>query len=335
VPQPDHLTITVPITPKVYGHGESVDDPVEDFMKKLGQHFKDGPANTEYVTGKFFPNYGWRDAILRVGSRSSSIRFEYLKSKKDGTRLRIELNPRKLGPSGFKKLSKILDDGKGPFNLTEMINAARLTRLDIAVDIVGVQVSEVLVWHKAQGKRSIYMGADGLMETLYVHRRLITKKQDHSQGVSPKKLSHSRQPAGKPLVRIYDRVRERAALLKSGPFGPAPVTRVELVIDKFHPNWAPLAKLPALSDRFSTLRVGFRDSQVAMPGSLWQRFAGIRRTMPHNATVALTGLVGDEAEYAAAALVPSADMISPGENWQGWAQGMKATGLLSFVQVSV
>lgn len=327
VPQPDRLTLVIPVSEKIYKKGIPSSVAVPDFLHKFGLYLKEEPFNAHHVKSYFHPDSGWRFVTLTMGKRGSFVRFDFLNDKKYGRRLRIELNPRKLGPAGFAQLANVLGGPNAPLDLPQTIKQARVTRLDIAVDIVGVEVGEVLVRHKDQGKRSHYVGTDGVLETLFVHRKLKSKQPKVDQYGFPKKLSHGKKPAGKVLLRIYDRVRERVALLRPPPFGPAPVVRVELTLDRFV-KWAPFPKLGAMDDPFQKVRVGFRDTQVKSPSSRWQQYIGLRRTMGLDAASALLDLQSlATIKFELAKQVPEADLVAPETTWEGWAAGLKETGL--------
>lgn len=301
----------------------------------LGHYLKSEPHNSHFVNEHFQPDKGWKHITLSMGNRKSFVRFEFLNNAKQGSRLRLDLNPRKLGPKGFKQLAQVLGGGvKPPFKLPTLIEQARITRLDLAVDFVGLHVSEVAAWHKDQAKRSMYVGADGSLETIYLHRKVPPKQAKYDQWGEPKKLTHGSKPAGAVLLRVYDRVRERTTILRPAPFGPAAVTRAELVISRFN-KWSKLASLPDMEDRFCKLRVGFIDSQFDGHPSLWRRYASLRRTVPHEEAVAMLGLQSiAKTAFAAAWNVPKADLIAPGETWSGWKAGLEQTGLGAFISAT-
>jgi hypothetical protein len=131
-------------------------------------------------------------------------------------------------------------------------------------------------------------------------------------------------------VKIYDRVRERAALGKAGPFGDAPVTRVEFSKSRFKQFKLPM--LATLADPFAEVWVGFGPSQSKLPSGSWNGTLATRRTASHDETVALLGLQSIAKDDLAAGFnVPIADLVAPGVNWAGWAQGLSLTGLLTLL----
>lgn len=148
VPQPDHLTIMVSLSPTVYGNGVPATTPVADFADGLGSYFKEEPFNAHWAGGNVWWNaeqkkWLWKEATLRMGGREALVYFALLKSVKDGPRLRIELNPRKLGVKGFSQLGSVLGGASAPFDLSRLIDEAWVTRVDAAIDVVGVRICEV------------------------------------------------------------------------------------------------------------------------------------------------------------------------------------------------
>lgn len=153
---------------------------------------------------------------------------------------------------------------------------------------------------------------------------------------SSKKLKHGAFPAGKPLVRIYDRVQERAAVGKPPPFGPSPVTRVELVKQL---SKVPLHHLASLPDLLKELRVGLIQAQFdapfVAPKGCRLRYAALRRTHSHEDASKLLSLQAEDAVWLhALEEVPNANLIAPTENWSEWTVGLKSAGLLKFLQTT-
>lgn len=313
VPVPDKLTLVVNITEEIYGPNAPDGLSVAAWVKATGDYLMEQPWNTQHLSHTYYPNkeQPWYEHVkLGMGKRQSDVRFGFdRQTKKYPPRLRLELNPRKLGPAGFKTFLKILSDPKGPFAMKPLLQAARVTRYDVAVDIVGLQVGELVAFFPKQGKRSIYVGKDGLLETINIHRSVSASK-----------------PAGKVAVKIYDRVRERLDRGKKPPFGSAPVTRVEIIKMPKDP-YNGLLKLAEANNPFGGLRVGYIADQ-AKPLAWWFQFVTLCRVMPVHEVEALLGLTKSVAETFRTALkVPQSPIVSKSQSWEGWHQGLKVTGL--------
>ena len=332
-PQPDRLTIVIPIYDYVYAKTIAKTVSVPEFLTGFVDHMLNPPWPVEVVGKSKFANGttnldDWRASMLSFGKRESVIHFSRLKHPKLGLSLRLEMNPRKLGPDGFKQLVGLLFPW---FDTASVIKAARVTSMDIAVDIVGLQVSEVVARHKKQGQRTHYIGNDGLLETVYVNRKLppFKQKSDKWGPVKPKRLKY---PAGKPLLKIYDRARERAKYGKPGPNGDAPVTRIELVKDRFKKT--ALADLPLIADAFSETWVGYAPSQTDLSPNAWRRYSIIARTELPTFAAGILGLTPALAKaYRKALSVMHPDLVCPHATWQDWKVGLAECGLLKIIEM--
>ena len=335
VPQPDRLTITVPISADIYAAKVPKSMPPGEFANGLFAYFKSEPFNAHYKTGaaKKMPQEpgawkAWYHITLLMGSRQGQVRFELLWDIKYGIRLRFECNPRKLGPIGFEQLANVLAGPQAPFDLPRLVSAARVSRLDLCVDVVGVRMSELLLWYKLEGKRSLYVGSDGVLETVQIHRKLPPTKPPGVNG-PPKKTSNN--PTGQVQLKAYDRVRERLSAQKWPPFGPAPVLRLERPLYRF--GQKSLASLPHLDNKLIDFRAGFVLSQLPKPVQAWFRYVAARRTMSEQEACTLLGVPAQmAARFRAAELVPKSDLLSANEVWEYWKVGLAHTGLLKFLQ---
>lgn len=318
----------IPITEKIYAKGIAKGTSPEDFFVMLGKHLYDPPnvelAGKPKLTGA---SKEWREGRLMMGKRESRVHFKYHKSK-GNLSLRIECNPRKMGPLGFQEFIELL----APFfDFKKLPYLARVTGLDVAVDVVGVHVSEIAAWYKKEGKRSLYVGEDGMLETINLHRLLppIVQKEDQ---FGPIKVMHRRKPAGDVVFRIYDRVKERAAVLKPPPFGEAPVTRVEVIKERFKQKV--LNDLPSLSDMYAELRVGLDLSQSDLSGPMGRSYLTGTRTLSPQTVVALYNLKHvDQEKLDAISQVNKPDLVAPDINWSSWKKGIEHTGLNLLVDV--
>ena len=285
---------------------------VAQWVLSAGHYLASAPHNTQHLdTGYFQKKHWYGHVTLGMGDRDTSVRFEFSDEKtKTPAQLRLEMNPRKLGPKGFKTLLAILNDPHGPFAGKAILQCARVTRIDIAIDLEGVQVDEVVAFHDSEQKRSMYIGTDGVIETLYIHGK-----------------SNKAKPAGKVLVSIYDRSKERIRKGKPPPFGQSPVTRIEVTRNLKAP-YNSLSKVAGLGDPFGSIRVGYLMAQGMKPENWWSEYVGLRRTKSHSSSVALLGLdKATAAKFADGYLVPIPNLVSDGTTWQGWEQGLKVTGM--------
>lgn len=333
IPQPDKLSINVPLGPSVYGNGVPQSLSVGVFANELHQWFVGEPWSTMCLDpGPTYPapkkagsSKTWKFLILAMGIRDASVRFEIRGSPKKGFSLRIECNPRKLGKAGFAQLAKVLGGPSAPFNLAGLISAARVSRLDVCVDVIGVRMSELVLWFQAEGKRTLYAGEDGALETIQLHRKLPTSKAATSH-----KPKSPKNQVGQVVLKAYDRVRQLVAAQQPAPFGKAPVVRLERVQTRFLK--CPLKNLPSLPNKFDGFRVGFARSQVSTPIGTWLRYLALRRTMSEVDAIGLLGIQAEmSAKFRAAERVPNPDLLNSKEVWPHWMAGLEHSGLLGFL----
>lgn len=304
-----------------------------EFAQLLWERLINPPWQAE-VVGTPKKWHGTWEVSLAFGAREARVHFSYSKHKSLGPSLRLELNPRKLGEIGFLHLSAVLGGGKSPASLGGLAASARVTRLDVAVDIVGLHVSEVVCHHEKQGIRSHYVGTSGRLETTLVHRQKSPLKIKLDEFGEPLKLMHPSKPAGVVIVSIYDRVAERAALGKPGPFGEAPVTRIELSRRRFKKQT--LKGLLELGDVFHGFRAGYYRSQISGSDSRWRRYLALRLSMPHEdgaRELALDPATADK--FLNAFNVPQPNLIAPAVNWSQWPIGVHCVGLKSLIGAAV
>ena len=131
--------------------------------------------------------------------------------------MRFEWNPWKIGVEGLGYFKAMLET-MIPYGYLQLRSDGKVTRLDIAVDILGTPIDELIIRAKRSRAYSLYMGADGHIETVYLG------KPKSAQTVA------------------YDRVKK---LQKEGQKAPAfPITRIEC---RLKPN-IPLHQIAALKN---------------------------------------------------------------------------------------
>lgn len=323
-PQPDRLSFVIPISSYVYADNIPHNLSVPGFLDMFVERISEPPFPIEQIGPMKYANGGkdWRAATLDFGNRQSRIHFRYYKRKDLGISLRLDMNPRKVGTQGFKQLIKLLEP---IFSINKMAEAARITRLDVAVDVVGVRVNEVLATYKKQGTRSLYVGRDGALETIYIHRKRPPFKQKEDKW-GPLKAIHPKQPAGKVVLKLYDRVKERGAIGQPPPYSDAPITRIELV--KTHFAKFRLGDLYKLTDPFGEVRVGYAPSQMTNAKALWHRYWQMRRSITHEEAAQALGLSKTMSTlFTKAMKVPKADLLAHNANWADWHIGTANCGL--------
>lgn len=333
VPQPDRLSLVIAISKYVYGKKVSPDLPVPTLLDDL-KTLIFSELHGKLVGKPKDPQSGLWSATIELGGRRSSVTIQRIRHKKHGTLcLRLDINPRKLKPPGFGELIQLLSNGGGMFNVPTLFKAAKVTRYDVAVDVVGLQVSEIVAVHKSQGKRTLYVGDDGVLETVYIHAKLTPPKpiEYDEEGDPIKKPKRRLKPAGSVLLTVYDRLRNRKALgWPVGPYGNAAVSRIELIRASLKDTW--LKDLAELPDALKDVRAGLGVNQTDQTGLSWNRFMTVRRVASASEAATILGLPPEKAQSLEAGLaVPIPNLVAPGINWSDWKKGLELTGLASLI----
>lgn len=147
----------------------------------------------------------------------------YLKVNKPGVLapLRLEFNPNKVTLADIKQLPKLwaqFDGGLVPFEA--FICDARITRVDIAIDLLNIRPRDLFVYNKKVWKIWSASSQDRGIETQNFYQTSGHKK---SAQQSPKKRSQ---------LMIYDKRKERVANGQEPIHGDLEHTRIEWSINK-------------------------------------------------------------------------------------------------------
>ena len=112
--------------------------------------------------GKYARSYG-----LSVG-KGKQVLIQCTAGKTDTAFLRFEFNPDHIGPEGvavFKETLPEIMDGKVSYG--DFAKTSRVTRIDVAVDLINVDIEDLLIGVKKPGKKVSYFGIGGKIETAY------------------------------------------------------------------------------------------------------------------------------------------------------------------------
>ncbi len=221
--------------------------------------------------------------------------------------LRVEFNPNAIGPNGMgifqDSLSKMFG---GAFTYLDIAAGCKVTRFDVAVDLVNIDVEDLLITTTKPGKTMSYFSLAGKKETAYLN---IKKKGSN--------------------LYVYDRkaLIEKLFVEGSGQpseFGEAPYTRIECRVkpDK------PITSLPKSHNPFK--KIGLIDIEApASPEAEhhWRLFqdscryrgvAGALNQLPE----------GTRDEYQAALDAVSGDLWRPQKLWEHWEDTLTKSGVL-------
>lgn len=230
--------------------------------------------------------------------------------------VRLEFNPSRLSPAGLKKLFeawKHIEADTIP--LPAHLTSARVTRCDVAVDVLNLRLADLFVHCPAVWKvwtcSSMAEGA----QTINFYQE--SKKQ--SPFLNPKKRAN---------VVVYDKREERMAKGKPPEFGPLAHTRIEFQLNKtaYFKNLAN-TQYPAKDWAFCRTIL----DQPPLKPDRWRVFLDCARFRGYAAAEALL----DEDEKAALELAKSSQVswfkdLFDKDVWKYWpdAVGMPALALL-------
>lgn len=330
-PKPDCISLIAPLAHSHFLPKPTGEEQFLELIKGLSSSLamKEGPTglvDTQFSQHEKFYEKIW----LSAGDRDAGVFVQFIRPKKGKKpqpwKLRLEFNPRKLGLVGLKALTDDLSYAK-TFRIDRFLADCRLTRLDVAVDFIGAAVSEVVASVALKGKRTFHVGDDGCLETMQFHRNNPPPKQTYSPAGEPKKVPRSTDPLGPVIAKLYDRVKERAAVLQPAPFGPAPVTRAEIV-KRWKGGGPKLVQLEAHKNLLLDLRVGYDGHLPPADLNEWKTYIAARRvTSKADTNKAMKLSIPKAILLSHRYDHPASNLLLHEDLWSRWPVGLAATGL--------
>lgn len=166
------------------------------------------------------PVVGYRIGMKVTLNDGAVATFGFDPKNKKNASARLELNPSKVNKSGFQEL---LDGWHhieyGNIPLAAHLTSARVTRCDVAFDILNLKLSDLIVYSPAVWK----MWVCSAMETGAQSFQFYKSAKKYSPFLDPKKRSD---------VIVYDKAEERKAMGLPAEFGSLAHTRVEFCLNK-------------------------------------------------------------------------------------------------------
>lgn len=211
---------------------------------------------------------------------------------RDRSSYRIEFNPSRVGPEGVADLDLILTSTLGvPAEI--FISGGRITRTDLAVDLPGLTVDDVIVRSRYQRKHGVFSDTKGRPVTAYLGGARSNRT------VTYDKITGRDQPS---VLRLERRLLPKC-LGCDLPALPDPFSKLALVrTEPLMPILSPIA--PVL----------FFDSA---------RVRGIRRAM--------TQLSSSQRKAIDKALKDPNVSILSADIWKTWPEALQSSGLASFI----
>ncbi|PCJ61498.1 MAG: hypothetical protein COA65_00620 [Rhodospirillaceae bacterium] len=227
-------------------------------------------------------------------------------SKKQKKFMRFQFIPSVLGKEG---LSFMKDELTSIFNdemaYEKIATQGKVTRVDVACDIINAQISELLFRPRKKGKRHAYYSQEGALETIYMG---VKKKDKNSD------------------LYAYDKALQQEEDEIGQTYQGVVHTRVEFRVK----TQVPIVKLASLASPLSKLDV-FDCVAVAPPEKdhNWWHFVDSCR---HRGIDGALDILPDGKRklYKAALNKSLHTMWNPEKLWSYWPDVLKKSGLLDF-----
>lgn len=304
IPKLDKLAFTYDIPP---GHRDMV---LQNLYSKAGD--KDSLKGL-WTSGKHL--YTKRFSLTHPETQEkvlieASPKLPKQESSKPPAFMRFEFNPEKLGPKGMSFLhTQLIEVFFDMYPWAAIADGCRVTRLDLAVDLVGVATDELIVervvWGKPKAaKRKCIFSPEGKLETVDL---------DYRRG----KLS--------PVV-VYNKAKELADNKAPSMFGGVPFTRVEL---RLQPNRS-LATLHKMKNVFFGVSVICPTKTAPLPCSedTWTFFLDSCRL--RGAAAALSHLPTEASKKTFQDALEGTDkkVWRPAKLWPAFKKSLAQSGLI-------
>ncbi|WP_425987738.1 hypothetical protein [Afipia sp. DC4300-2b1] len=225
------------------------------------------------------------------------------KKKATSHALRLEFNPSALQSSGIAFLKSALEglvlDG---LNFSEIAANGKITRVDIAVDIVGVGISDLLVSAEGGKKSHWYYSASGKPETGYLGMKAGDK---NAKWTTYNKRQQLKDTAGNQL------------------YGGLPHTRIEYRATPM----VPFSKLLGLDNPFLKISLAYPVIPKAAKSHEWQFFIDSCARRGQHAALGLLPDGPMKKRYEAALAAGHKTIWRPNLIWKAWEETLCRSGI--------
>ena len=248
---------------------------------------EDGPFSP---AKKKVSRYKTRVNLTHPASGKSVLIEADPKPTKDGKMvpfLRFQFNPDKLGPDGMAFMKERLEYAfSGNYPWKAIAINCKVTRIDLAIDILNVPIDQLLISSSKAGKSHCYYSATGVLETAYLEVKSGKAGNTYAYNKNQQLMDMKRNPKydGVPHTRIELRVRTSRSIVKLGAL-PNPFTKLNIAYPSLvgkspeqpH-NWQHLldsvryrgrkAALALIPD--DSLREAYEDALTSAQGEFWK-----------------------------------------------------------------
>ncbi|WP_207793872.1 hypothetical protein, partial [Polymorphobacter multimanifer] len=236
--------------------------------------------------------------------------------------VRLEFNPRKAGSVGLVQIQEGVELAAPFVDFDKALGAFTISRLDAAIDCIGVTPLDLIALIPKPGKRMVYLGKHGMPETIYFYQDKLLPK-------NPPKTSAYRT-TGTHRLTLYERRAYQKQLAQPSTYGDCPVTRAE-VVQVWRSKRPAFADLVTMQNLFEGRRVAYAAAVPIKPTKrkLWKQFclaavgAGVDKAT-------WTWMLSGGSDLAKKYSECQGDLVS--ENaWISWPTGLAYTGLEKWI----
>lgn len=295
VPKIDKLSFTYDMHPSDH---KMVKEQLWDLSKE-GEPFS--PAKPSKTT-----RYRTRVHLTHPATgHSILIEVDPKPSKKHIPFIRLDLNPAKLGPKGVEFLKdRLVEVFLGNLSWKAIATGCKVTRIDLALDVLNVPIDQLLIRSNKSGKSHCYYSASGVLETAY--------------------LEVKKGKAG--TTTVYNKGQQLIDKERNPKFAGVAHTRIEVHVKTARP----IVKLGTLPNPFSKLQVGYPAMAGTPPEQLhhWQHFLDSVRYRGEAAALSVIEDLALRETYASALAVAQETFWNPVKLWEKWPEVLSTSGLL-------
>lgn len=302
IPKIDRLSFTYDIHPKHYA---AVISNMLHWMD-CGDGLKSAPAYKSRYKNVFVFTFPGNGAMVRIEidpkSKATPIPF-----------MRFEFNPAVLGPTGIgcfrDQVYGVLVD---QYPWEAIAHGCRVTRLDIAIDLLGVQVKDLIIAKqdkKSAYKRRAYFSASGALETLYP----VFRKEGQLA----------------PLC-VCNKAQELSDAGASPIYGGIPHARIEARLNGQNLHGKALTALHTIKNPFLGLEVIDPTNPISPPEAAhaWSYFLDSCRARGKDGALKMLPTDDLRDVYDEALATADRKLWSPEKIWKRWPGALQSSGLL-------
>ncbi len=296
----DGLAITIPVPESLEAH----------VLKKLDALATGNGGIASKVSVATKANKKGSTKYLRsyeVAFAQTNVLVQAKPQSKTNNFLRVEMNPDVLQVPELKLVWELLAAVSDSQISEEVIaEEAKITRMDVAVDMLNIDPEDILIDHKFSGKTNAYFGNGGKIETVYLNK----KSKGSTTYLYDKKVQA--QDTGKSLDAGVNK------------YGEAKYTRFECRVQ----TQKPFKKLASLKNPLTKVDLADMDGCDA-PGKphVWALFQDACRY--RGLVGALELLPAKEREEFHEVIKKSSDLLwRPDDIWVFWKNSLETNGLL-------